>query len=147
MKRQLIGALVIGVICVGLGWSLKPGTVRTETRTVEVTKETKKESEDVQEEVRVIERPDGTKETITNRTAKRVTETDVSKEKEKNKSRTESGQPHRWSIGGYVSATGGDNAYLLSVDRRLLGNVFVGVYVQASSITDYSAGAGLRFEF
>jgi hypothetical protein len=147
MKLKLILIPIVLLIGMGLGWYLKPDTIKTETKTVEVTKEIRKDFEDVKENIRVIEHPNGTKETITDRTAKRLIESDLSKEKERIKKREEAPQPPQWSVGAYMSILDDRREYTVTVDRRVLGNLFVGIYAQGSSLEDTGAGIGLRFEF
>lgn len=145
LKKSYIKYLVTCLIGIGLGWALKPDQTKIETRTIEVIKEVRKDYEDVKENTRVIERPDGTKETITDRTARRVIETDISKEKDKSKSIVSSVKP-QWSVGAYMALTE-PNEYLLTVDRRILGNIYIGAYGRTQNLNIPEAGIGIRIEF
>lgn len=94
----------------------------------------------VKEIKREERRPDGTVivETETN--------TDKRSETRKDSETVKSALQAQWSVGAYTNVN--TDRFLLTVDRRIIGNVFVGAYgsydVQRN---DLAGGLGLRVEF
>lgn len=119
-----------------LGRYTAPVSTKTEVKVVEVIKEVEKKNEIKRE--RVIEKPDGTK--VTERTTETHTEreTDTFKDSQKKESKTTTKQ---WSIGVYKNIIG--DSYTLTVDRQILGPIYLGVYGRSDS----EFGFGIRFEF
>jgi hypothetical protein len=98
------------------------------------------EVEKIQERVRtvtrIIERPDGSRETIIDE--RKETETD-------RKSQMKKVAQSDWSVGlTYGPSVFKQNeVYGLTVTRRVLGNLFIGAYGR----TDHEVGLALRYEF
>lgn len=117
-------------------WSMTEPRVQTEIKEVKV-----KDVVTVVKEIKREERrPDGTVivETETN--------TDKRSETRKDTQSVADLVKPQWSVGAYTNVN--TDRFLLTVDRRIIGNVFVGVYgaydVQRN---DLSGGLGLRIEF
>lgn len=134
MKKYL-SYIILGVVCFGAGWLTKPSEKEV------VTKFDEKMVENVKrDQIIVTERkPDGT-----------VIRRREIKDRSEIKSQTELKQTvtvakPQWSVGAYRDFL--KPGYSLTVDRRIIGNVFVGVYGQLSETGDTGAGVGLRIEF
>lgn len=135
MRQALLIALA-GVAGFALGSAIVEPDVRVEYRDrVQV----KRDVQIVEREV-TTKRPDGTE----------VTEvTRETKEKDRSSSETQASETRQykpqWSVGVYSDSV---NA-LVTVDRRLLGNVFLGAFAYTPSYArpEPSVGVGIRIEF
>lgn len=146
LNSSIIRYLVVATLGMGLGWQLKPSGGKTTSQTTVSTREERRDLEDVKETIREVIRPDGTKEVVTDRTARRVIETDRQKDKEKSKVKVEATRLPQYSVAAYMSLTE-KNTYTLTVDRRILGNIFLGAYVRSDLLTEHDFGLGVRLEF
>lgn len=149
IQKALIVLLLMG-IAGACGFYFAPGKV--ETKTVEVLKEIEKvvyrENRHVNTKIIETIKPDGTivKETYI------VDETVVFVDKEKEVERIKEAmkivetQKPQWKVSASTNILGKDkplDVYQLSVDRRILGPIFVGIYGR----TDKEFGAGVGIEF
>lgn len=117
----LIGA--IGALC---GYYVAPTKVKIEEKVVtRVVKDTV---------TRIVERPDGTKETV----IKEKDRTETDKEKKTEKSKPED----QWIFTALVEASSIDNA-IFNAQRRILGPAYVGVWVSTKGA--FGLSVGLRF--
>lgn len=143
LKYKAIIAGVLLVVAFAFGRYSAPTKTITETKIVkEVVKE-----EVVHTVTRVVERPDGTKETDTTTDSDTNTHTDITRERVKeifaasrdlNVSVLIGGQPHMFkgiSIGPIV--------YGASVTRTIIGPVTVGFF----GMSDFTVGASLGLNF
>lgn len=108
-----------------------PQKLKIEEKLVEVVKER------VRVDTRIIERPDGTTETIISE--RRDTDTRLESEK------TTDGLPD-WSVGLSASISEeyrGDRVYGLRIEKKLLGSLSGGIYAR----TDKEYGVGLTYSF
>lgn len=120
MRNYIITGLICLVIGVAAGSSLFP---KVKQQTVEVEKEVIQK--DVQTIVKVITRPDGSKEEVT-------TIVDKSKEN-KDKTSTKIIAKNDWHISASGSRTFTDSSmtYTLQVERRIIGDVFLGASINS----------------
>jgi len=131
--KSLLVLIAIGAAGYGVGRYLQPAKI------VEVEKVVEKERKSVETVVKEIIRPDGTKETQT--TKKEVT----NKERDTDKSKTiEASKPQYFIVAGYGLT---QNAYTLNANRRILGNIYAGVYGTYSELSKVNAGLTVGYEF
>jgi hypothetical protein len=135
MKPLRIYALV-AVIAFAAGWLVKPAQVRVETKTVEISKNIK----GLKETITVVQRKDGTTETVTNRSVDSISE------KSKSKSVSSTGQPN-WAVGAYSTVWQTTPEYSITVQRRILGNLSVGGMIQSDLKRAPTASIGLQCQF
>lgn len=108
-------------------------------------REIKDERKDTRSTRREVVRPDGTREIeIVRETQKELhsdTQTEGSKETVSEKKTSNQSD---WSVGIYTNQT----QYLGTIDRRIIGGLFLGVYVRSDLTRNLpEAGLGLRIEF
>lgn len=133
--------LIVPIVAFFAGWFLKPEKTKTEIKTVEVIKEVKVKDEFTHQVI--TESPDGIRvieiitESRTETNTDRITQ---------NHETSEIVKP-QWSIGIYKTMLGSNNSYLLTVDRRIIGNIFFGIYAQSDFLSNNQLGLGLRLEF
>lgn len=133
MKTKLITLLAGVVVGASLALLLKPPVESTKVQmgaeTTQVEVGTK--------EVRIIERPDGTKETT-------IVENYVLEAKGSEYAEVEIIKPvaPRWAI-GLSAGLVGSNSYRMSVERRIIGNLYVGGY----ATTEKEVGLSLTLLF
>ncbi len=122
IKTALI-ALVVGLLIGGSLAYLKPANVKEVVKFKEKTRTVTK----------VVERPDGTKETTI------VKDSEIQHESK----RTQSGLPD-WTVLASTSLNNpGTPVYTLSVYRRILGTLAVGAYARS----DRELGVGVSYSF
>lgn len=141
IKKIVIGALLM-LAAFGAGYMSKPAEVKTEIK--EVTKWKVKEK--IVRDVIEVEtkKPDGT--VVTRREIKdRSTTKKSGKEKSQSKEQTINIRP-QWSVGLYTVPYG-EQRVITTIDRRIIGNLSVGVYGRLTRDFDNEVGVGLRFEF
>ena len=133
MKQTVITAAIALIIGFGFGSQLMP---KIESKTVEV--QTEKIVKDVVTVVKVVTRPDGTKEETS-------TTTDKSREAKNSKSSTTIIAKTDWHVNLNASKqlTIDTITYTVNVDRRILGDLFLG----ASISSDKKLGASIGVEF
>lgn len=133
MKSVLITAAISLLIGLGLGSQLFP---KVESKTVEV--QTERVVKDVVTVIKVITRPDGSKEEVT-------TTTDKSKEAKNSKSSAIVAAKADWhvSISAAKTLTEPEISYTIMAEKRVLGNIFVGV----SANTNKQIGVSVGLEF
>lgn len=136
--KQLIILILVAVAAFSSGRFFGP----TKAETKEVEKIVYKERVDINRHVDKKETllPDGTKITETSTTTKKTSDKSIDQQKEK---LTLIENKPNWSAGLYKSQDG----YLGTVDRRILGSVFLGVYGRTSANKPNEFGIGLRMEF
>lgn len=135
-KNVAIIVFIAALISFGIGAKVA-SKVTTETKVVEVEKEVIKR--DVVTQIKVITRPDGTKEEST-------TITDKTTEDKSSSKQSESKTAPNWHVSAGTKASVNnlnELSYTLNVDRRILGNLFVG----ASVSTDKQVGLSIGMEF
>ena len=133
-KNTIILLILVAVASAGITRYLFP---QIEFKNTETTKEVVRN--DIKTEVRLVERPDGTKETIT-------FITDKSTKKETTKSETIIAAKPQWmfDIGARAKLDDLNGlVYDLQVQRRILGPFFLGGRVS----TDKSVGVSIGMEF
>lgn len=136
IKTTLILVLATAVISTGITRYLFP---RIETQTVDVIHEVIKK--DIRTITKIIERPDGTKETI-------IDETDKSTDKKTEKHTATTYQNKDWQIAGtaetdYTQLKEAKLDYGIHVQRRILGPFYLGAMVN----TGKRVGVSLGMEF
>ena len=131
--------LGIAVLIAAAGYSVGRYIQPPKVEEKEVIKEVVKEVKDEHTVTRVVERPDGTKETIIDNTSKTRTDTALDKTTDK----TSTLRPD-WKIAAGVGLDK-DKAqyYILEVNRRILGGISVGVI----GTTQKSVGVTVGLEF
>jgi hypothetical protein len=126
-----------------IGYGLASNTIPA--RTVEVEKKVDKiVTRTVDRVTTVDEKPDGSKVTKIEERSRLDSEKKVDQRvREQVKPRPD------WSIGLYSSLAPRHDvpAFTLTIDRRVIGNASVGVYVRYRAPAEYEAGLGLRIEF
>jgi hypothetical protein len=132
LKYIVVGAVVMG-IGYGIGRYLQPASV------VEVEKLVEKERVKTITVTKEITKPDGTKIKET----KDIT--DTKKETDTEKSKTVIADKPDWFIVGGYGLT--QNAYTANVNRRILGNLFLGAYGTYSELSKINAGLTIGYEF
>jgi len=125
-----VGALLIGL---SIGWFLKPA----EQKTVVQEKEIEVVKKDVVTVVKEVTKPDGTKETTT-------TVTDKSKETgyKTSKNETVSIKDRDWALGlgaGVSLKERETTIYILDVNRRIAGPIWLGVTYQTDNFIGIKA--------
>jgi hypothetical protein len=142
--------VIIGLITVSAsffaGRYSNPTKEIVRIQTVEVEVERKERDVEVVRTETKVEKPDGTRVTQTEtREVERTREESVSTKDKSNEHIREFGRA-QWSVGLYSTL---DQKVAVTVDRRVFGNVFAGVYgsVDPYNRRDYALGVGLRFEF
>jgi len=120
MRNYIIIGLVCLVIGVAAGSALFP---KVKEKTVET--EVERVVKDVQTVIKVVTRPDGTKEEVTTIIDKSKQSTD--------KTSTKIIAKNDWHISASGSRTFTDNSmtYTLQVERRIIGDVFLGASVNS----------------
>lgn len=133
LNKTVITAAVALLIGFGLGSQLMP---KIESKTVEV--QTEKVVKDVVTVIKVVTRPDGTKEETS-------TTTDKSTEAKNSKSTAVVIAKADWHVNLNASKdlTASSLTYTVNVDRRILGDLFLG----ASISSDKKLGASIGVEF
>ena len=133
MKQTLITAAIALLVGFGLGSQLSP-TVKT--KEVEVEKQVV--VKDVITVTKIITRPDGSKEEV-------ITTTDKSKEnKQSTNTKTVAKSDWHASISANTPDIGLNNVrYTIQVERRILGDLFIG----GNLSSDKSAGLSVGLEF
>lgn len=148
MKPHIIGLILI---CVAFfaGRHFSPKTVEIkEVENIVIKKEEKKdENRNITVETKETVLPDGTKvtHTISHDQSQTRTDTKTSETSEKERTSKSSSEQAQWSVGLYT-----DKAHLLgTIDRRILGGLFIGVYghSELSRPMPPEVGIGLRLEF
>jgi xanthosine utilization system XapX-like protein len=132
MKNSIIIAVVGILVGFGLGTKIFP-TIKEKTVEVQVDKVVK----DVQTVIKVVTRPDGTKEEIT-------TIVDRTKEN-KEYSNTKTVSKNDWHISANAGRSFSDSniIYGIQVERRVLGDVYLG----ALATTDKRVGISVGIDF
>lgn len=131
VKNYLITAILALAIGFGLGSYLMP---RIETQTVETEKEVIRR--DVVTEIREIVRPDGSRETVS-------TIVDKSKEQKDSKSVITTIAQSNWhvSLNGSVKSLKLEQPiYTLQIERRVLGDIYIGGSVSSEKAVGLSIG-------
>lgn len=141
MNRKYIYYVIGAALCIALGYSIKPD--KTETITVEKVREVVKNIKGLKETIVVVQNPDGSVSTTTTRSADEVLESDKSKSSKKS---VTSAKPN-WGVSAYSTVLEATPEYTLTLDRRILGNLSVGVLVQSDLKSMPAFGIGIRFEF
>jgi len=124
-KIASIAAVLIAIAGFAVGSKLGSKTV-TETKIVEVEKQVVKR--DVVTQIKVVTRPDGTKEEVTLITDKTTETKDVAKTLD-TKTKPD------WHVSGAASVNVSDltkQIYSATIERRVLGNVFIGATLNTS---------------
>ena len=134
-KTKIIVLIIVSALSYSIGNYIGKKALKREIEIVEV----EKVQERVRTVTRIVEQPDGTKETIIEE--KRETDT-VRDTKSKE---VVSAYLPQWSVGLGYSLIGKDGipVYTLNIDRRIFADLFAGVYGR----TDKELGISLRFEF
>ena len=145
MKVRYVGLALVATFALGagVGYYAKPAEIEIREVMVREVVEHKEIDTDKRRVITEERRPDGTvvrREEETDKTKIRI---DSELREEIARLRREKRQPD-WSFGGYY---GLDRSYLLTVDRRIAGNLWVGVYGQLDEESRPSAGVGLRLTF
>lgn len=135
IKAVLAGLLLLG-IGVGIGRYLTPPKIQEKI----VEKEVVKEKKNVKEITHIVEHPDGTKETIIDRTDKSSTTTDTSVTIDK---KTSNLPDWKISAGVGLDTRNKEQYYVFGVDRRILANISVGIF----GTTNKQAGVMVGIEF
>jgi hypothetical protein len=140
MNNKLkLGLLAIAILLVGafLGRVTSPERIKIETETI--YQEVEKEKRVIEERIVVIERPDGSKET---RTEKGIEET-IDKEKTGLDSiNIVESKEKEWNISLlYLLDTGNkETHYGAHIQRKVLGSIQLGIYADTSKQIGISAG-------
>lgn len=132
-RNVLILLIVAVVVSAGLTRYYFP---KVEYKNVEVTKEVVRN--DIKTIVKTIERPDGTKETISETTDKSI-------KKETNSKEITIASKNQWifDIGARMNVSDRDIVYDLQVQRRIVGPFFAGL----KASTDKTIGVSIGMEF
>jgi hypothetical protein len=147
-QKYIIGMLAL-VAAFSAGRFMGPKEVRIEEREVIRYRDTTRIDDKHNVRTRIIEtlQPDGTKtvETIHEDTSQIVTDTKHELDSEKSKESFSMNKPD-WSIGLYTTT---QKSMLMTVDRRILGPIFLGVYGRSEMPVRFpiEAGVGLRMGF
>lgn len=142
MRRTYLYYVIGAALCFALGYAASPQ--KTEIREVEVIREVIKHVKGLKETIVVVKRPDGTTETRTDRTADEVSESDKSKSKSKTVSKAGQAQ---YGVAIYSTVFETTPSYQLTIDRRIIGNLFLGVTAESDFTASPTFGVGVRFEF
>lgn len=147
MKNKILIAICSIAIGFSAGRFLGPKEVEIKEveKIVYQEREVKDEKKDTKSTRREIVRPDGTREIEIVRETQKETHSDSSKETESETiSQKKSSNQSNWSAGYYTDK----KEHLLTVDRRILGGVFLGVYGRSNkTLNDTGYGIGIRIEF
>lgn len=136
MKYKIIFvALLIGML---IGVYMGRATVSHQTTSISKKKETSK-YKDVKEVVTIRESKDGTKVTTIERDAKELEVKEIEKHKQ-----TKIDFKPQWSTGVYLTTR---QYMVMTLDRRILGPISLGVYGRVNQSFDHELGIGVRFEF
>lgn len=140
--------LLIGMIALAsfsAGRFLGPREVETKEveKIVYKEREVKDETKDTKSTRKEIVRPDGTREIEIIRETQKAAHSDTQSETSQEKlSESKTTNAPNWSVGLYK----GSDGYLGTLDRRILGGLFIGVYGRTDGrSSDY--GVGVRLEF
>lgn len=138
---------VAGIVIIGAsytaGWYSKPVEVKREVEVVEVEKIVERVKTETIEVV--TEKPDGTK--VTRRETKEVAERTKDKDERTNiQNETKQGTDEIWSVGLYKAA-GSTQSFTGTIDRKVLGNLSVGLYGRYEEGRGSEVGLGLRYSF
>lgn len=137
---------IVLVIAFGGGYLTGAGNVDSESSKKRSEDKTKIVERVVVRTVTVTEKPDGTKVT---ETTDKVAEKDKESSKKKTKETDKTTARPQWAVGASVSSFGGGHlqAYTVTLHRRVLGNVWGGIYIRSDFGTDTEMGVGVRVEF
>ena len=139
MKKKIIIFSIISALSFLLGQHV--GNKVAESQEKIHQEEIAKLKESVRIETRIIVKKDGTQETvIIEEREKEETNSNVLKSEKKISFKKQ------WSVGLSAGGSGlfrGDPIYTLSVDRRVLGELFVGLYGRS----DKELGLNLKYQF
>ncbi len=136
LKSTLILALIVTIVSAGLTRYLFP---RIETQTVDVVHEVIKK--DIRTITKIVEKPDGTKETT-------IDETDKSTDKKTEKHTETTYQNKDWQVAGtaetdYTQLQEVKLDYGVHIQRRILGPFYLGALIN----TNKQVGVSLGLEF
>lgn len=134
--KLVIAGLVLLAVGTGIGRYLTPAKVEEKV----VEKVVEKEKKDIHTITRIVERPDGTKETTIEHTDKSTNTIATDKSKELKVD----GRPDwKVSVGTGYDFKKKEQLYIGTIERRILGNISVGVF----GTTNQQAGINVGIEF
>lgn len=145
-KYKFIGLALLVAASFSAGRFLGPKQVETKEveKIVYRDREVKDESKDTKSTRKEVIRPDGTREIEIVREAQTQKHSDTSREQVTEKtSETKTLNAPDWSLGLYR----GQDYYLATLDRRIAGSLFLGVYARSDLKTKPEVGVGIRLEF
>lgn len=138
-KVTILATLIAGVV--GFAFARYSTPEKIVVKTEEVVKEVIKEKRDVVIVKQMIERPDGTKET-TERTEERTENTTRTDREARTETKVDNKKPDwMFAVTAGISADrDAERTYGLSVQRRILGPVFLGAYGDTGKNVGISVG-------
>lgn len=134
--KLIVAGLVLLAVGTGIGRYLTPAKVEEKV----VEKIVEKEKKDIHTVTRIVERPDGTKETTIEHTDKSTNTVATDKSKEL---KIDDRANWRVSVGTGYDFRRKEQLYIGTAERRILGNISVGVF----GTTDQQAGITVGIEF
>lgn len=144
-QYSLVALLILVAFSVGRFLGPKEVEIKEVETVVYKERETKEEDKQTRSTRRETVSPDGTRTIEIIRESDKKSRTDSRTEIESERSlESKSSNQSNWSIGIYK----GEQSYLGTVDMRVIGGVFVGVYGRSDlTLNNREYGVGLRLEF
>lgn len=136
---------VISCVIFAGGYLAGAGNVDTQTSNKESEDKTKVVERVVVRTVTVTEKPDGTKVT---ETKDKVAEKDKESTAKKSEDTSKTTARAQWSVGANISVLNSETQkYTVTIHRRVIGNVWGGVYARSDLGSIPELGIGIRIDF